>query len=42
MQVWNKGWKAADRETYRSRGVRNILQQYYPDEDKHYLETTYP
>jgi hypothetical protein len=25
FQVWNKGWKAADVETMRSKGVANIL-----------------
>jgi len=26
FQVWNSGWKAADRETLRSRGVNTILR----------------
>jgi RHS repeat-associated protein len=28
-QVWNKKWDAADRETFRSRGVSNILDEKY-------------
>ena len=29
-QAWNKGWRTADVETFRSRGVANILRDYYP------------
>jgi RHS repeat-associated protein len=43
-QVWNKGWKAVDRETLRSNGVQKILQysnlkwndtDFYSTEHKH-------
>ncbi len=33
-QIWNRGWKTADVETYRARGVANILRDYYPDSEK--------
>jgi hypothetical protein len=36
-QVWNKGWKATDIETYRARGVANVLRDYYPDSENSYL-----
>jgi hypothetical protein len=41
-QVWNKGWRAAERETYRSTGVTNIVRDFYPDPEKDYLETNFP
>jgi hypothetical protein len=29
FDVWNKGWKAADVQTLRSKGIGNILNQLY-------------
>jgi hypothetical protein len=39
MDVWNKGWKAADVEARRASGIRNVLavpENQYPG----YLEDT--
>lgn len=36
-QVWNKGWRAADVETFRARGVTNILRDFYPGSENYYL-----
>jgi hypothetical protein len=37
-QVWSKGWRAADVETYRARGAANLVRDFYPDADKSYLQ----
>jgi hypothetical protein len=36
-QIWSKGWRAAEIETLRSKGVSNVLRDFYPDSDKDYL-----
>lgn len=36
-QVWNKGWRTADVETMRARGVSNILRDFYPGSENYYL-----
>ena len=28
-RIWNRGWKAAEREEKRSRGINNYIQRHY-------------